>query len=231
MVVSHLTSLNPSFFNSKNFLCNYFRGKNELGSTIKHPCWPRPAQPSCDSCSVNSCSCLHPSCVTSGLQPSKFALCHSPCCTHPSLRICPRPHGQCPNLIWSALFTLFPASQLGLGCASQRPPQPTVSTWLHPIHVKSSFEDQPNPHILCSFPACFIHIRPELTKECTDLITETHTIWNSKIVPSPQIHQSYRNVLQWGLPRWTPEHKTYVNNYKCHQSTQEFKEGTKKPLN
>lgn len=82
----------------------------------------------------------------------------------PRLRICPRPHAQCPNLVRSALFTWSPTSQLGLGCASQRPPQSTVSTWRHPTHVKSSFEDQPNPPTLCSFPACFVHSRPELTR-------------------------------------------------------------------
>lgn len=127
----------------------------------------------CDSSSVNPCSCPHSSRVTSGLQastvqhqgwPCEFALPHSPCCIRPRLRICPKPHAQCPNLVRSALFTLSPTSQLGLGCASQRPPQPTVSTWLHPTHVKSSFEDQPNPHTLCSFPACFVHSRPELTR-------------------------------------------------------------------
>lgn len=137
---------------------------------MKHPCWPghvtvlqwirvlafipplshpvsRPAQSSIRD------------------QPSEFALSHSPCCTHPSLRICPRPHAQCPNLVRSALFTLSPTSQLRLGCASQRPPQPAVSNWLHPTHVKSNFEDQPNSHTLCSFPVCFIHSRPELTRE------------------------------------------------------------------
>lgn len=115
-------------------------------------------------------------------QPCEFTLPYSLGCTMPNL--CTSIPGPTPSLVsptrsvpsfpvWTGMYIL----------------QATVSTCLHPIHAISNFEDQPNPHILCSFPVCFVHIRPELTKVhmCRSHHRNAHSV---KVLPSPQIHQS-----------------------------------------
>lgn len=135
MVVSHLTSLSPSFFNCKNVLCDYFKKKKKR-ARIHHEApvlaW------ACDSSSVNLCSCLHPSSVTSGLQASTAQ--HQ----GPARRVCPIP-----------LSMLYPPQSADL---SQDPfPVPQLSQ-VSPIHLVPNFPAWTRMCIPKATPADCFHL-------------------------------------------------------------------------